>query len=120
MVSMGVWAFNNMPTHFRVPPGEGSKLIYNRFYLVPYAGMALALTFYAILGISPTLRIWLAAASLGVAVFCLFFINSGVAGHDFGHVIFGGCLQSIAMERLVLPNPYLPELANPNLYEVSR
>jgi len=23
-------------------------------------------------------------------------------------------------EHLVLPNPYFPELANPNLYEVSR
>jgi hypothetical protein len=25
-----------------------------------------------------------------------------------------------ALHRPLLPNPYLPELANPNLYEVSR
>ena len=102
MVFIGVYAYNEMPLHFKKPPSEVSKLVYNQFYLVPYAGMSLALLIFALLGISALLRIWLAAICLGLSTFCMFFIQASSVGHDFGHVIYGGCFESRGMISLIV------------------
>ena len=102
MVILGIWAYENMPLHFSKPPGENAKRIYNQFYLVPYASMALVLTIFSALGFSTLLRTWLSAICLGGASLCFFMINSGVVGHDFGHVIYGGCFESVAMTNLIV------------------
>ena len=102
MVILGIWAYENMPLHFNKPPGDNAKIIYNQFYLVPYASMTLALAIFAVLGVTTLLRTWLSAVCLGGATLCFFMINSGVVGHDFGHVIYGGCFESVAMTNLIV------------------
>ena len=102
MVLMGIWAYNNMPLHFKSPPAEVSRQVYNQFYLVPYAGMAASLFIFSGLGLSVALRAWLSAACLGISLFGLFFIQAKSVGHDFGHVIFGGCFESQKMTVLIL------------------
>jgi uncharacterized membrane protein HdeD (DUF308 family) len=102
MVTLGIWAYENMPLHFSKPPGENAKQIYNQFYLVPYASMTLVLTIFSALGFSTLLRTWLSGICLGGASLCFFMVNSGVVGHDFGHVIYGGCFESAAMTNLIV------------------
>ena len=64
--------------------------------------MTLALAIFAVLGVTTLLRTWLSAVCLGGASLCFFMINSGVVGHDFGHVIYGGCFESVAMTNLIV------------------
>jgi hypothetical protein len=82
-------------------PCDLTKMIYNHYYFVPYVVLSGVFLVYALLGFNAKLRVWLSSICFGTSLFGYFFIPVSGAGHDFGHVLYGGCFESVRMDSLI-------------------
>lgn len=87
--------------HGRKPPCSLVITLYNHYYFVPYVVLSGVFMVYALLGFNTKLRVWLASICLGTSLFGYFFIPLSGAGHDFGHVLYGGCFESARLDSLI-------------------
>ena len=102
MIIIGLLAFFNLDFAFKNYPCESQRQNYNLGFFAPYT---LLFSLYFIEFFSSVFigsRLFFVSMCFGGSVFCLFFTNVGGVGHDFGHVIFGGCFESMAMDRGII------------------
>ena len=102
MLAVGLWSYFGIYDHFKKYPGELTRSVYNKFYFVPYFMLMFGCLCHSFAGISHSIRLWLSSIMLGMSIFCFFFSNVGGIGHDFGHVLFGGCFESMQYDLLIL------------------
>ena len=102
MLAVGLWSYFGIADHFKRYPNESARNFYNKFYFVPYFMLMFGCLAHTFAGVSYSLRLWLSSIMLGMSFFCLFFSNVGGIGHDFGHVLYGGCFESVQYDSLIL------------------
>jgi hypothetical protein len=101
MIVMGLTAVFGMEPCFKRFPGNEARAVYDKFYFAPYFLMIFPYVIFAIAGHYRSIGLWSASFSLGFSLFSLFFVDVGGISHDFGHVIYGGCFESVGYERTI-------------------
>ena len=101
MLAVGLWSYFGIVDHFKRYPNELARNCYNKFYFVPYFMLMFGCLTHTFAGVSYSLRLWLSSIMLGMSIFFLFFSSVGGIGHDFGHVLYGGCFESVQYDSLI-------------------
>lgn len=101
MILLGLWSYFGIFEHFKRYPIDSSRGFYNKFYFLPYFMLMFGCLCHTLAGFTQGLRLCFSSIMLGMAIFCFFLSNAGGIGHDFGHVLFGGCFESVQYDSLI-------------------
>jgi len=103
-IGVGLLAFFNLGIAFKRWPTAETRALYNVVFFAPFTLLFCVYFIHFWTSLIIGSRLWLSSICLGASLMCAVLIipsGLGVVGHDFGHVLYGGCFESVAMHRAV-------------------